>query len=125
MLDKGCILILESDDLMRQLLERWLGEAGYEVQAEPGSVPAHTTPPRLVIVNVPRPRDAQELVNSLKKEYSAPILVVSARFRRGLGASAEVARQLGVRRVLPKPFTREELQEAVVSSLEADSEPGA
>jgi hypothetical protein len=36
-----------------------------------------------------------------------------ARFRRGLAGSAEAARRLGVERVLPKPFTRNELLAAV------------
>ena len=28
---KGCIVIVEPDELIRELLERWLGEAGYQV----------------------------------------------------------------------------------------------
>jgi DNA-binding response OmpR family regulator len=124
-LDKGHILIVETDDLIRQLLERWLSEAGYGVHADASGVLAPATAPDLVIVNVPRPRDAQELVQSLEKKYSAPILVVSARFRRGLGTSAEAARRLGVRKVLPKPFTREELLEAVEATLGGQDGPAA
>jgi DNA-binding response OmpR family regulator len=47
--------------------------------------------------------------------YAAPVLVVSARFRRG--ASTGVAQALGVSQVLPKPFTREELLSAVREAI--------
>jgi len=109
---KGLIVIQEGDDLIRELLERWLGEAGYAVRA------AQDESPRLVIADVPSPRGAQPVIQSLKAAYGAPILVVSARFRRGLAESQEAARQLEVRSVLPKPFTREELLSAVEASLE-------
>jgi hypothetical protein len=48
---------------------------------------------------------------------SAPILAVSARFRRGLGVSKDAARRLRVRKLLPKPFTRTELLAAVRECL--------
>jgi DNA-binding response OmpR family regulator len=58
------------------------------------------------------------LIHSLKAAYSAPIMALSARFRRGLGSSQETARQLGVRKILPKPFTRAELLAAIREALE-------
>src|SRR5262245_47136680 len=109
---KGFIAIQEEDDLIRELLERWLGEAGYSVRAEGGESP------RLVIVNVPSPRGAQARIQALQAVYPAPVLVLSGRFRRGLGTSDEAARRLGVKKVLPKPFTRRELLSAVKEALE-------
>lgn len=109
---KGFIVIREDDDLIRDLIERWLGEAGYTVHE------TVTETPRLVIANVPTPSVAQPLIESLRAVYAAPILVLSGRFRRGLGGSEETARRLGVKKVLPKPFTREELLAAVRESLE-------
>ena len=67
---------------------------------------------------MPSPRGAQALIESLTAVYAAPILVLSGRFRRGLAGSAEAARRLGVKKVLPKPFTRKELLSAVTASLE-------
>ena len=58
---KGFIVIQEEDDLIRELLERWLGEAGYSVGAEAREAP------RLVIANVPSPRGAQALIESLRR----------------------------------------------------------
>jgi DNA-binding response OmpR family regulator len=115
----GRILIIETDELIRELLERWLSEAGYDVVAQPSSIPANIAAPRLVIANISRPRDAGALVQSLESAYKAPILLMSGRFRRGLAASKNAARELGVRKVLPKPFTREELLAAVDESLAA------
>ena len=71
----------------------------------------------LVIADVPDPRSAEALIRSLR-EYAAPILALSARFRCGLAESAEAARRLGVKRVLPKPFTRKELLAAVREGVE-------
>ena len=110
---KGFVLIHDEDVLIRELLERWLGEAGYAVRASEDEVPC------LVIVDLPHPRRAQALIQSLQAVYAAPILVLSGRFRRGLAGSADTARRFGVKRVLPKPFTRKELLAAVAASLES------
>jgi DNA-binding response OmpR family regulator len=104
---KDFIVIQEEDELIRELMERWLAEAGYALRS------AGNESPCLVIANVPSPRGAQPLIQSLREVYAAPILVLSGRFRRGLGGSAEAARRLGVKKVLPKPFTREEFLSAV------------
>jgi DNA-binding response OmpR family regulator len=106
-------MIVESDDLIRKLIEGWLSEAGYSVITGSRAAPRPKEAPSLVIANVSTPRGDSALLRSLNEEYGAPVLVVSARFRRGLGASQAAARQLGVRKVLPKPFTREELLTAV------------
>lgn len=108
---KGPILILEEDPLIRALLETWLGEAGHEV------TPPRDGKPVLVIADIPNPRSAKARIRSLR-EYAAPILLLSARFHTGLGGSAEAARRLGVKSVLPKPFTRLELLSAVREALE-------
>jgi DNA-binding response OmpR family regulator len=109
---KGCILLLEDDAHIHNLLERWLTESGYELAAEQGAQP------QLVILNVADPQNAASAVESLRREYAAPILALSARFHRGLAGSAEVARRLAVAKVLPKPFTRGELLAAVREALQ-------
>jgi CheY-like chemotaxis protein len=108
---KALIVIHEGDDLIRELLERWLGEAGYSLGAAADEAPC------LVIADAPSPHAAQPMIEALQAMYAAPIMVLSGRFRRGLGESAEAARRLGVIKVLPKPFTREELLSAVHEAL--------
>jgi DNA-binding response OmpR family regulator len=109
---KGFVLIQEDDDLIRELMERWLVEAGYSVRA------AANESPSLVIANAPSPARAQPIIEALQAVYAAPILVLSGRFRRGLAGSTAAARRLGVKKVLPKPFTRKELLCAVRESIE-------
>ena len=111
---KGYVAILEEDPLIRPLLERWLGEAGYGVAPPVGA----EAKPALVIADVPDPQSAEALIGSLR-EYAAPILVLSARFRRGLAGFAAAPRRVGVKKVLPKPFTRKERLAAVRESVEA------
>jgi DNA-binding response OmpR family regulator len=110
----GCVVILEEDPLIRPLVERWLLEAGYRVAAA-GDTTERTC--SLVIADVPDPQSAEALLRTVRG-YAAPILVVSARFRRGLAGSMDAARMLGVKKVLPKPFSREEFLSAVRESLD-------
>jgi DNA-binding response OmpR family regulator len=120
---KGVVVVVETDDLIRGLLERWLGEAGYSMveEIEEGGRAARATRPVLVIANVSNPRGAPALIRSMQAIYAAPVLVLSARFQRGLGASTAAAHRLGVRKVLPKPFTRKEFLGAVKEAIEDPS----
>ena len=112
------VVVVEPDDLIRQLLCLWLAEAGYAVELHTSLEQELEVTPDLVILNVPSSTSLEAALASLSQRFSAPIVAISARFRRGLGASAAAAKRLGVQRVLPKPFTREELLEAVAYSLE-------
>ena len=117
MQQKGRILVVEPDDLILGLLERWLGEAGYSVVVETPQKPGDAEEPQLVIIDVPTPRSAEKIIKSVRALHASPILLLSARLRRGTGSSHDVAHQLGVSKVLPKPFTREELLSAVQESI--------
>jgi len=120
---RGRILVVEPDDLIGGLLDRWLGEAGYTViiraLRELRGAPIGGEAPQLIVADVPSPRSAEKIIRALREVYPSPILVISARFRRGLGSSTDVARQIGVHRILPKPFTRDELLSAVGESIDA------
>jgi len=119
---KGRILVVEQNDLILRLLERWLGEAGYTVVAGTSQSLAQAVgeggESELVVIDVPTPRSAEKIIKSVREVHASPILLLSARFRRAAGSSISVARQLGVRNVLPKPFTRDELLSAVSESID-------
>ena len=71
----------------------------------------------LIIADVARPRAAGPLVRLLQAGGNGPVLMLSARFRSGQGASQLLVQQLGVNAVLPKPFTRRQLLDAVRQCL--------
>ena len=122
MQQKGRILVVEQNDLILRLLERWLGEEGYTVVAGASQSAAEAVgeggEPDLVIIDVPTPRSAEKTIKSVREVHATPILLLSARFRRGTGSSISVARQLGVHNVLAKPFRCGELLSAVGESID-------
>lgn len=113
------IALLESDDLIRALVEQWLGEVGYAIKRVTIDELKCGSGIELIIANVPSPRGAALLIRTLQAEHKAPLLLISARFQRGRGSSLQVAEQLGVAAVLPKPFTRDELLTAVARAADA------
>ena len=113
----GYIVIYEPDDLMCELLRRWLDEAGYGVTVVADEDEPCRVRPILVIADISRPDSADATIRTLHATYAAPILALSTRFRRGLGGSIGAAQKLGVFSLLPKPFSREELLEAVDEAI--------
>ena len=108
-----CIVIIEPDKLIRPPLERWLGGAGYQAVSVGKDHVLPMVKPWLVIKDISDPGSAGNTIEALQAAYAAPILALSARFRHGLGTSSEPARRLHVTKVLPKPFTRQQLLRAV------------
>jgi len=113
------VLIFEADELIRELVARWLRDAGYRVQIGSGSAEPEPAAlrPALVIVDVANPRRARSLVLGLQRRHRAPVLLISSRFRQGLGASLPTARQFGACRLLAKPFTQAELLAGVAEAI--------
>ena len=112
------IVVVETDKSMCELLERWLTDAGFGVLfSETGREPGRKDDPALLIADISIPHLAQSRIRDLQAIWAAPILLISGRFRRDVGKSRHVADSLGVRMVLPKPFTREELLAAVAQSI--------
>jgi len=61
--------------------------------------------------------NARNTIEALRAAYAAPILVMPARPRRGVGGSSAPAERLQVGKVLPKPFMRELVLRAVRDCL--------
>jgi DNA-binding response OmpR family regulator len=110
-----CIVILESDDLMRGLLVEWLSAEGYAVHAWDGPSPDAPRHPDLVIVDVYMPRHlGVETLRSVQCKFpGVPIIAISGQFGSGLRGDGTAACALGVRQVIAKPFGRAQLLKAV------------
>ena len=122
MQQKVLVFVIEPNDLILGLLERWLGEAGYAMIAGTSQSLVEAAEegekPDLVVIDVPVPRNAERTIEFVREVHAGPILLLSGRFTRGMRSSISVARQLGVRNVLPIPFTRNELLSALSESMQ-------
>ena len=100
---------------MRGLLTEWLTAAGYAVCGRGLRQAPAGEGADLVIVDLYMPRQAgADAVRAVQQTHpGAPVIAISAQFRAGLGGSWRAARALGVSRLIAKPFTREDLLEAV------------
>lgn len=114
------ILVIGLNEPLDGLLERWLGEAGHIVMFD-GRPHREDRPPQLVIAYLATPRGPTPFVRSLRELYDAPILLLSPSFRSGLEGSVETATRLEVHKVLPIPFSRDELLGAVRESMESSA----
>ena len=109
------VLILEGDRHMANLLQEWLTSAGYRPILAGGgaSIPdVHSRAIDVLLADIASPRGAAAAVVARLRTFfpGTPIVLMSGHFLTSDGTSAaEIARQLAVAGVLPKPFTREAL----------------
>ena len=119
------ILVLDDDPLIRGLLAEWLEEAGYQVCQAQGVREALAAtgpaPLALTIVDIAAPKQGcAEVLEQLRRAHpDMPVIITSGCFVEGLGKATAVAKQLGADRVLAKPFSREDLLQAVHAVLGA------
>jgi CheY-like chemotaxis protein len=113
------IAIIEQDDLMRQLLTEWLTGAGYTVRERGLRQTRAAEGVDLVIVDLYMPRKAGvEVVRAAQQEHpGVPVIAISAQFCPGLAGSWRAARALGAHQLIAKPFTREDLLQAVRAAI--------
>ena len=106
------VLIIEDSAEVIALLERILGEQGYEVRSaldgESGLIRATDDPPDLVILDVGLPgRDGFQVAMELRRrQIMAPVLMLTA---RGAVSDRVSGLEAGADDYLPKPFDAEEL----------------
>jgi two-component system, chemotaxis family, chemotaxis protein CheY len=115
------ILIIDDDPAVRLLLEGYLCSAGHAVSLAADGGEAleqfRSNPADLVITDIYMPnREGLETITDLRRRDSnLPIIAMSG---RPLGpAMLDIARHLGAVVTLQKPFSREDLLEAVAKAL--------
>ena len=113
------ILVADADCALYGLLEEWLAGTGCVLAGACGPDDAAQDGYDLIVVDVPFPREASEVLGQLRREHpGTPIVMLSAGFFPGVEVSGALARSLGVASVLPKPVRREAMVAAMRGALE-------
>ena len=107
----ACVLIVDDDLHIRRLLQSTLGRAGYvaieATTAAEALAQARTARPDAILLDLGLPdRDGLEIVQLLRRECAAPIIVVSA---RDATDQKVTALDLGAHDFVTKPFDSEEV----------------
>jgi DNA-binding NtrC family response regulator len=117
------ILLVDDDDLSRGAIHRMLERAGYTVystgQGSQAILRYKTDPADVVITDLIMPEtDGLEIIQELRKNDPAVrILAISGGGRVDAEEYLSVARKFGALEVLSKPFTGQELKQAVERAL--------
>ena len=117
------ILVIDDDEQVRALLYEILDRAGFEVvEAANGleGVNAYRRAPTdLIITDLIMPeKEGVETILELRGEFpSVRIVAISGGGRNGAQDYLSIAARLGARRVVAKPFSRQEILDAVQAAL--------
>lgn len=118
------ILIIDDDDNFRKLLRRMLEKAGYDniEEAGNGSVGIKLCQKHsfdLIITDIIMPdKEGLEIITELTRDYPRiKIIAISGGGCIGPMSYLEMAKHLGAKRTLAKPFTNADLIEVVQELL--------
>jgi two-component system phosphate regulon response regulator OmpR len=125
--DEPHLLVVDDDERLRALLQRYLSSNGYRVTAAPGAAEARALMKSmefdLLILDVMMPGESGlDLTQSVRKDSTVPILMLTA---RGDPADRIAGLELGADDYLPKPFEPRELLLRVNSLLRRAAPPEA
>ena len=125
--DEPHLLVVDDDERLRALLQRYLSSNGYRVTAAPGAAEARALMKSmefdLLILDVMMPGESGlDLTQSVRKDSAVPILMLTA---RGDPADRIAGLELGADDYLPKPFEPRELLLRVNSLLRRAAPPEA
>ena len=118
------ILVIDDEDQLRDLLQKLLTREGHEIciahDGEEGIANFHQFNPDLVITDIIMPKkDGIEVITELHQSNpKLPIIVISGgRRAMAAGFNLDSVEMLGVRGILQKPFTHQQLQEVIKLAL--------
>lgn len=118
------VLVVDDEDQIRQLIRETLEQAGYDVQeasnGKQGLERYRTKPSDLVIMDILMPdQDGLESIMTLRREFptSRVIAITGGSDMIGILNFLDVAKMLGARRTLQKPFDMQTLLDAAQSEL--------
>lgn len=117
------IIIIEDDELLRQMLVRWLGANGYPVReagnGHEGLRLMREHPAALVITDLVMPdMEGIETIRHLRRDYpKTKIVAISGGGVGDANGYLKIASELGAHRTFAKPFFPGELLSAVEELL--------
>ena len=118
------VLVVDDQDQVRQLIRETLEQAGYEVEeacdGKEGLERYRVRSTDLVIMDILMPdQDGLETIMTLRQEFPdiRIIAMTGGSDTVGIPNFLEVAKMLGARRTLQKPFELKVLLEAVAAEL--------
>ena len=116
------ILLIDDEEQMRFLLTRMLTRDGHEVfLAEDGVEGVQTfyqAKPDLVITDIVMPnKDGLEVIAEIRTTHPKQSIIAMSGGRRILAANLDSVEAIGVKGILQKPFTHQQLQEVVQLAL--------
>jgi len=118
------ILVIDDEEQLRDLLKQMLSRDGHEVMTASDGVEGMRSfdqfSPDVVITDIIMPnKDGIEVITELLCRDSKIAIIAISGGRRAITAefNLESAELLGVKGILSKPFTREQLREAVHLAL--------
>jgi DNA-binding response OmpR family regulator len=118
------ILVIEDDPQFSEMLAQMLKQAGHEVETAAngalGMAAFRENRPDLVITDILMPeKDGIETILEIKREGMETRIIAISGGRRAITPqfNLDSAALIGVQHVLAKPFTRQQILEAVETAL--------
>jgi two-component system chemotaxis response regulator CheY len=117
------ILIIDDDESLRASMRRTLRKEEYTIieasEGRQGMKQLECSPADLILLDMFMPdKDGLETIGELRRAHpEIPIIAMSGGGFKGTVDVLHVAKKMGVRRTLAKPFTREQLLDAVREEL--------
>ncbi len=120
------ILVIEDDVQFCGMLEQMLSQAGHRVETAANGVLGmerfRRDAPDLVITDILMPeKDGIDTILDMKRERSDTRIIAISGGRRAIPSqfNLDSAALIGVQQVLAKPFTRQQLLQAIQDTLES------
>ena len=119
------ILLVDDDEQFRSMLSESLRREGYDVteaqDGREGMQLYREHPSDLIVTDLIMPeKEGLETIQEFRRDYpEAKIIAISGGSRHGSSDYLKIARTFGARQVLAKPFSRQEILEAITQVLES------